>query len=296
MRVFVTGATGFIGSAVVRELLDAGHEVTGLARSDAAAASLAGSGASVLRGELADLDVLRRGADGAEGVVHTAFIHDFANLEASVRADKLAIDAIGEALENSGRPLVVAAGVALIVPGRVATEEDERDPHVTFPRVSEAAALALAERGVRASAMRLPPSVHGKGDHGFVPRLIAIAQEKGSAAYVGDGRNRWSAVHRKDAARLFRLALEQAPAGTKLHAIGDEGVPMREIAETIGRHLGVPTVSKSEQEAPEHFGWIAPFVALDAPASSTLTKRRFGWEPAEAGLLADMDKNYFSTN
>lgn len=294
MRVFVTGATGFIGSAVVRELLDAGHEVTGLARSDAAAASLTGSGASVLRGELADLDVLRRAADGAEGVVHTAFIHDFANFEASVRADKLAIDAMGEALANSGRPLVVAAGVAMIAPGRVATEEDERDPHVTFPRVSEEAALALAERGVRSSAMRLPPSVHGKGDHGFVPRLIAIAQEKGSAAYVGDGRNRWSAVHRKDAARLFRLALEQAPAGTKLHAIGDEGVPMREIAETIGRHLGVPTVSKSAQEAPEHFGWIANFVALDAPASSTLTQQRFGWEPAEAGLLADMDENYFS--
>lgn len=294
MRVFVTGATGFIGSAVVRELLDAGHEVTGLARSDAAAASLTGSGASVLRGELADLDVLRRGADGAEGVVHTAFIHDFANFEASVRADKLAIDAMGEALANSGRPLVVAAGVAMIAPGRVATEEDERDPHVTFPRVSEEAALAFAERGVRASAMGLPPSVHGKGDRGFVPRLIAIAQEKGSAAYVDDGRNRWSAVHRKDAARLFRLALEQAPAGTKLHAIGDDGVPMREIAETIGRHLGVPTVSKSAQEAPEHFGWIANFVALDAPASSTLTQQRFGWEPAEAGLLADMDENYFS--
>jgi nucleoside-diphosphate-sugar epimerase len=294
VRVFVTGGTGFIGSAVVREFLKAGHEVTGLARSVEAASLLTDMGATPLRGELADLDILRRGADGADGVVHTAFIHDFANFEASVRADKLAIDAMGEALAHSERPLVVAAGVALIAPGRIVTERDERDPKVTFPRVSEETALALVERGVRVSAMRLPPSVHGRCDHGFVPRLIAIAQEKSAAAYVGDGRNRWSAVHRFDAARLFRLALEQAPAGTRLHAIGDEGVSMREIAETIGRHLDVPVVSKSTEEAPEHFGWIANFVAIDAPASGALTKQRFGWEPSEAGLLADMDDNYFN--
>jgi nucleoside-diphosphate-sugar epimerase len=295
MRVFVTGATGFIGSAVVRELLAVGHQVTGLARSDAAEASLVGAGAGVVRGELSDLDILRRSANDADGVIHTAFIHDFSNFEASVQADKCAIEALGSALANSGRPLVVAAGVAMIAPGRVATEDDVRDPGVTFPRVSEEVALASAARGVRASVMRLPPSVHGKGDHGFVARLVAIAQEKGSAAYVGDGLNRWSAVHRNDAARLFRLALEKAPPGTKLHAIGDEGIPMLDIAESIGRELNVPVVSKSVEDAPEHFGWIAHFVGIDAPASSARTQERFGWQPVQPGLLADMHANYFST-
>ena len=294
MHVFVTGATGFIGSAVVRELSDAGHEVTGLARSEAAAASLIAAGAGVVRGELTDLDALRRAAGDADGVVHTAFVHDFSNFERSVQIDKQAIEAIGDALANSGRPLVVAAGVAMIAPGRVAIEEDERDPGVTFPRVSEEMALGAADRGVRASVVRLPPSVHGKGDRGFVPQLIAFAREKGLAAYVGDGSNRWPAVHRLDAARLFRLALESAPPGTKLHAIAEEGIPMRDIAETIGQQLSVPVGSKSLQEAPEHFGWIAHFAAWDTPASSAQTQERFGWHPVQPELLADMRANYFA--
>ncbi|HTU81755.1 MAG TPA: SDR family oxidoreductase [Candidatus Acidoferrales bacterium] len=293
IQVFVTGASGFIGSAVVRELIGAGHEVTGLARSDAAAAAVSQAGAVVVRGELADTGTLRRCADAADGVVHTAFIHDFSNFEASVQADKRAIEAMSEALAGSGRPLVVAGGLALVAPGRVVTENDVRDPANTFPRVSEETAMAAAECGVRASVMRLPPSVHGKGDHGFVPRLIALARDSGAAVYAGDGRNRWSAVHRLDAARLFRLALEAAPAGTKIHAVGDEGVPMREIAELIGRHLGVPAVGKPIDEAQRDLGWIGTFAALDAPASGELTRQRFGWQPNQPGLLEDLGEGHY---
>ena len=297
MRVFVTGATGFIGSAVVRELIGAGHQVTGLARSDAGAASLAQSGATVLRGELADLDTLRRGADEADGVIHTAFIHDFSNFEASALADKRAIEALTEALANSARPLVVAGGMALIAPGRIATEDDVRDGSIPFPRVSEEMTMAAAERGVRASVLRLPPTVHGEGDHGFVPALIGIAREKGVSAYAGNGETRWAAVHRLDAARLFRLALESAPAGTKLHAIAEEGVPMRTIAETIGRHLNVPVTSTPPEDAPARFGWIARFAVLDMAGSSAKTRERFGWEPNNLTLIDDLEQgHYFATS
>jgi nucleoside-diphosphate-sugar epimerase len=297
MRVFVTGATGFIGSAVVRELLDAGHEVTGLARSESAAASLADVGAAVHRGSLQDPDSLRAGAAAADGVIHTAYIHDFTpagDPAAAAAADGRAIAAMGEALAGSGRPLVVASGL-VHAPGRVATEEDDAPDEPMHPRVSEQAALPLAAQGVHAAVVRLPPSVHGAGDYAFVPALIGIVRAKGLSAYVGDGANRWAAVHRLDAARLFRLALETAPAGTRLHAVGDEGVPFRDIAEVIGRHLNLPVKSLSREEAAPHFGSFAGFAAIDVPASSALTRRRFGWQPELAGLIADLDEGHYFT-
>jgi nucleoside-diphosphate-sugar epimerase len=298
MRVFVTGATGFIGSAVVRELLEAGHSVTGLARSDQGAAAVTAAGAEVHRGSLTDLDRLRAGAAEADGVIHTAYIHDFSptgDPAAAARTDGQAIEALGETLAGSGRPLVVAAGSALLAPGRLATEDDNVPGDTPHPRVSEQVALQFAERGVLVSAMRLPPSVHGRGDHGFVPGLIGIARAKGLAAYVGDGSNRWAAVHRLDAARLFRLALESAPAGTRLHAVGDEGVPFRDIAAVIGRHLDLPVTSISREEADSHFGGFALFASMDVPASSAITQQRFGWHPVRPGLIADLDEgHYFS--
>ena len=298
MRVFVTGATGFIGPAVVRELLGAGHQVTGLARSDRAAADLAAAGAEVHRGSLTDLDSLRAGAAEADGVIHTAYIHDFSptgDPAAAARTDGQAIQALGEALAGSGRPLVVASGSALLAPGRLATEDDDMPGDTPHPRVSEQVALQFAGRGVRVAAMRLPPSVHGQGDHGFVPALIGIARAKGLAAYVGDGSNRWAAVHRLDAARLFRLALQEAPAGARLHAVGDEGVPFRDIADVIGRHLNVPVTGISREEADGHFRGLTLFASMDVPASSALTQQRFGWHPAQPGLIADLDEgHYFS--
>ncbi len=293
MRVFVTGATGFIGSAVVRELLDSGHQVLGLARSDDGAKSLTAAGAKVHRGELRDLDSLRTGAATSDGVIHCAFIHDFNNYGASAEADKRAIEIMGEALADSrNRPLVVSSG-SLVVKGHgpLVTEEDEPDP--SFPRKSEDATLAMAERGVRASVVRLPPSVHGDGDHGFVPMIINIAREKGASAYIGDGLNRWPAVHRLDAARLYRLALEKGVAGARYHAIGDQGVPTRAIAEVIGRRLNVPIVSKSPEEAADHFGWMAMFLAMDGPASCDRTEQELGWRATQPGLLADMERSYF---
>jgi nucleoside-diphosphate-sugar epimerase len=298
MRVFVTGATGFIGSAVVRELLDAGHTVTGLARSDASAEALTAAGVAVHRGALDDLDSLRGGAEAADGVCHLAFVHDFSDFAANCATDLRAIEAIGEALAGTDKPFVVTAGTPGLPEGRVATEEDRVDPE-SFSAIrqpSEIAAVDLAERGVRSSVVRLPRSVHGRGDKGFVPLLIAAAREKGVSAYVGDGTNRWPAVHRLDAARLYRWALESAPAGATYHAVGDEGLPLREIAEVIARRLDVPTESVPPESAVDHFGFLGLVASLDCPASSTLTQKQTGWQPAEVGLMADLETgHYFDT-
>ena len=292
MRVFVTGATGFIGSAVVRELIGAGHQVLGLARSDAAAQSLVAAGAAAHRGSLEDLESLRSGAEGADGVIHTAFIHDFSNYGPAAEADRRAIEILGSTLAGSDRPLIVTSGTLLAQrQGPLATEQDTHNPN--FPRKSEDAALALAARGVRASLLRLPPSVHGNGDHGFVPHLISIAREKGVSAFIGDGLNRWPAVHRLDAAHLYRLILEKRSAGATYHGVADEGVPTREIAEAIGRGLNVPVLSKSQEAAADHFGWIARFFGVDGPASSAQTQEQLGWRPVQPGLIADLEANHY---
>jgi nucleoside-diphosphate-sugar epimerase len=292
MRVFVTGATGFIGSAIVKELKHAGHQVVGLARSDAAARALQAAGAEVHRGELADTEALAAGAGACEGVIHAGFIHDFANYAAACETDRLAIGALGAALAGSGRPLVVTSGTAMAAfanPGALATEAVAADS-VTPRGASEIATLALAGQDVRACVLRLPPSVHGDGDQGFVPQLIAIARDKGASAFIGEGRNRWPAVHRLDAACLFRLALEKGEAGARYHGVADEGVPTRDIAEVIGARLELPVVARSAEEAAGHFGFLGLFFGLDCPASSALTRRRLGWRPTRPGLLADLDR------
>lgn len=297
MRIFVTGATGWVGSAVVRELIDAGHQVCGLVRSAQRAVELASVGARPLMGALEDVERLREGVSEADAVIHTAFNHDWSRFADNSLTERRAIEAMGAALEGSSRPLLVTSGVALLAPGRIATEQDAAPAaSERFPRAPEAIVSELIARGVGAIAIRLPPSVHGLGDHGFVPRLAAIAREKGVSAYVGEGLNRWPAVHRLDAARVYRLALEKVTAGP-FHAIGETGVVLKDIAQAIGHSLSLPLISLSPDEAVAHFGWFAPFVSMDAPATSDRTRALLDWAPEQEGLLADLAQpGYFRTN
>ncbi len=291
MKVFVTGASGFIGSAIVKELLAAGHEVTGLARSEESAKAISDAGAQVLKGSLNELDILKRGASDADGVIHTAFIHDFSQYAKAAEADKAAIKAMGEVLKGTNKSIVITGGIlGLSKTGGFVTEDDAAPD---FPRASEAAAMALAEEGVNASVIRLPPSVHDKGDKGFIPMIINMARKNGVSAYVGDGSNRWPAVHRLDAAHLFCLALEKAAKGARYNAIGDEGIPVREIAEVIGKQLNLPVKSVSADKAADHFEWMSRFIAFDSPATAHKTSEQLGWRPTHIGLIEDMQQNYF---
>jgi nucleoside-diphosphate-sugar epimerase len=292
MRYFVTGATGFVGSAVVQELLRANHKVLGLARTDANAKAVVAAGAEPHRGDLEDVDSLRRGAAESDGVVHTGFVHDFARYKEVCEIDRRAIEALGGALVGSQRPLVITSGTGMLGMGRPAVEDDRQAASAdTVPRVaSEQAADAVAARGVRVATVRLPPTVHGDNDHGFVPMLIDIARKTGVSAYVGDGSNAWAAVHRLDAGALYRLAVGHAfAAGTRFHGIGEEGVPFKAIAEAIGKRLGVPVASKTKEEAAAHFGFLAHFAGGDMRASSQRTREALGWKPTHVGLLADME-------
>jgi nucleoside-diphosphate-sugar epimerase len=289
MRIFVTGATGFVGSAIVRELVGAGHQVLGLTRSEAGAESLIAAGAEVHRGDLQDFDSLRSGAAMADAVIHTAFIHDFSKFQENCEIDKRAIEALGSALDGSGRQLIITSGTGMVAPGRLATEEDEPVPtSAGMPRASEEAAASVASRGVRVSVVRLP-QVHDRVKQGLITYAIAVARKKGVSAYVGNGLNRWPAVHRLDCAHLYRLALEKGSPGARYHAVAEEGLPMKEIAEAIGRGLKLPTISLSAEQAGEHFGWLGFFAGLDMPSSSALTRQRLGWRPTQTGLLDDLD-------
>ncbi len=308
MRIFITGASGWIGSAVVPELIETGHQVVGLARSNASAAKLEAAGAEVLRGTIDDLDVLRGAADASDGVIHLAFKHDIAfsgGFQAAADADRRAVETFGEALAGSGRPLVIASGLLGLAPGRLATERDghDVDPAAAAsgggPQTRQATAefvLSLASRGVRSSIVRLPPTNHGDGDNGFLAAIVGIARDKGGSGYIGDGSNRWPAVHRLDSAHLFCLALEKATPGSTLHAVADEGVPIRDIAEVIGRQLSLPVVAVVPDEAVAHFAWLADLLALDSPASSALTRELLGWQPAHAGLIDDLEQGHYFHN
>jgi nucleoside-diphosphate-sugar epimerase len=317
MRVFVTGATGFIGFAIVKELIGAGHQVTGLARSEESGRKLIEAGAKVQVGTVEDLDCLRRAAAAADGAIHTAFYHKLSHMPlgtrlrvflgggpggifrrfmtAAVATDRRTVEAIGQSLPGGGSPLVVPFGTLAMKQGRLATEDEAHDP--TFMGAlraeTEITLRKLTSRGIRTSAIRLPPIVHGAGDGGFAPMLIKIARKKKESGYVGDGRNRWPSVHRLDAARLFRLALENGPAGGTYHGVAEEGIAFRDIAGVIGRRLNVPVVSKSPAEAARQFSFLAPLVPMDNPTSSQLTQERLGWTPIERGLLADLEENYF---
>jgi nucleoside-diphosphate-sugar epimerase len=305
MRVFVTGASGWIGSAVVPELIGAGHEVVGLARSEQSAAALIAAGAGVQRGALDDLEVLRDATLASDGVIHLAFKHDLAfsgDFAGAADADRAAVDVICEALAGSDRPFVLASGLLGLTPGRIATEQDGlvADPEQRGIPIGPQARLATAQRvlalaseGIRTSVMRLPPTNHGDGDNGFMATLVSIARDTGVSGYVGDGSNRWPAVHRLDSANLFRLALESAPAGSALHAVADEGVAIRDVAEVIGRHLGVPVESIAPEDAGAHFTWLGHFVSLDSPATSTFTRELLGWEPVHPGLIEDLDQGHY---
>lgn len=295
MRVFVTGATGFIGTAIVQELINAGHQVLGLARSDASAKKLIDAGAEVHRGDLEDLESLRSGAAQADGVIHAGFIHDFTRLAEVCETDKVAIETIGEVLAGSGRPLIVASGTALVSPGKLATEDITPPIDPAWPRASEQTADAVAKQDVRAAAIRLSPSVHSDQDkHGFIPILINIAKEKGISAYIGDGQNRWNAVHALDAAHLFRLALENATPGARYHACAEESITIKTIAEAIGKQLHIPVVSVAPEAATEHFGWFSHMVAVDCPASSKWTQEHLNWRPTNATLLADIENGVYT--
>ncbi|MFT3704982.1 MAG: SDR family oxidoreductase [Agriterribacter sp.] len=291
MKVFVTGASGFIGSAVVKDLLASGHEVIGLARSEESAKAIAAAGAQVLTGSLDDIDSLKQGALQADGVIHTAFIHDFNQYAKAAGADKAAIEAMGEILKGTNKPIVVAGGILGVPKTNGFVTEADAAPGA--PRASEATTIALAEGNVNASVIRLPPSVHDKGDKGFIPFIIHQARTKGMSAYVGDGNNRWPAVHRLDAAKLFRLALEKAAKGARYNAIGDEGIAIRDIATLIGQKLHLPVASVSQEEAAQHFEWMSRFIVFDNPATSHTTQTQLGWKPTHIGLIEDMQKNYF---
>jgi len=301
MRIFIPGATGYVGSAIVSELTNAGHEIIGLARSETSAAALAALGVEVHRGDVSDLDSLRSGAAAADGVIYAANQHISETTDSVARAhvERNAVEAIGFKLEGTGKPFVVTSGVIGRTPGRLLTEVDEADisPLTALRLPVEASVLGLADRGVRSSSVALAPTVHGVGDtRGFVSMLIAIAREKGISAYVGDGTNRWPSVHRLDAARLFRLAIETASAGTRLHAVAEEGVPFRDLAEAIGSYLHLPVLSIDAEQVANHFSFLAPLVTLDSPVSSALTREWLGWEPTQPTLIADIaDGHYFSS-
>jgi nucleoside-diphosphate-sugar epimerase len=295
MRIFVTGATGFVGSAVVKELISAGYEVIGLARSDAAEKSLIAAGTQVYRGDIEDFESLRNGVASADGVIHTAFNHDFSNFKNSCETDRRVIELFGTVLAGSERPLIVTSAIGILPQGHFATEETVPISGATaHPRAaSEETAVMTGKNGARVSVIRLAPTVHGEGDHNFIPALIRLAKEKGFSAYIGEGNNCWPAVHRIDAAHLFRLVLEKGAAGRRYHAVAEEGIPFREIASVIGGQLNIPVVSISSEEAVNHFGWFAHFASMDIPASSQLTREQLSWQPAQPGLIQDMSLSHY---